>query len=191
MLRLLYPPLLAGITASLLAFSALAGQETPGPDGDRFWWDAGIGVTSMQMRCGLCTGDIDAGPSLDLAGGAWASPHLAVGIELGGWLHDDDGVRERTLRAGLTGRWSPKLASGFHVVGGLGWMGYRAEEFHYGTLNLQMGVGWVLPITEGWAVGNRLVFDTAPFGTLKNDGVPVAGGIRMGALRFSVFAGPR
>lgn len=193
--RIYVAPLYAGFLAWLLAVLALvtplSGQD-PAAEGRGFWWDAGLGFTSMQVTCRLCTGDIDSGPSLDLAAGAWASPRVAVGIEVGGWTHLDSDVRERVLRAGLSGRYTPSLDSGFHLIGGLGWMGYRADRFHYSTVNLLAGLGWRLPVSAGWSVGNRLVFDAAPFATLKNDGVSVPGGsVRTGALRLSVFVAPR
>lgn len=188
-------PLHAGFLASYLAVAAacapLSGQESS-PEGRGFWWDAGLGFTSMQVTCRLCTGDIDSGPSVDLAAGTWASPRVAIGIELGGWTHLDSEVRERVLRAGLSGRFTPSPASGLHFLGGLGWMAYRADRFHYSTFNLLLGLGWRLPLSQGWSVGNRLVFDAAPFATLKNDGVSVpSGNVRSGALRLSVFVAPR
>lgn len=193
--RIYIAPLHVGFLAWLLAVLTLAGPlagQEPEADGDRFWWDAGVGFTSVHVSCRLCTGDIDSGPSIDLAAGAWASPRVAVGIELGGWTHLDADVRERVLRAGLSGRFTPTPASGFHLVGGLGWMGYRAEDFHYSTLNVLAGLGWRLPVSSGWSVGNRLVLDAAPFGTLKNDGVSVpSGSVRTAALRLSVFVAPR
>ena len=50
-----------------------------------------------------------------------------------------------------------------------------------------LGTGWSLPVTENWSVGNRLVWDVAPFGSLNNGDTEVADGVRMGLLRFSVF----
>lgn len=186
-----FPGFVAWLLAILALGSPLSAQESA-PESRGFWWDAGLGFTSMQVTCRLCTGDIDSGPSIDLAAGTWASPRVAVGVELGGWTHLDSSVRERVLRAGLTGRFTPSLASGLHFLGGLGWMAYRADQFHYSTLNLLVGLGWRLPVSPGWSVGNRLVFDAAPFATLKNDGVSVpSGSVRSGALRLSVFVAPR
>ena len=50
-----------------------------------------------------------------------------------------------------------------------------------------LGTGWSFPISEDLSVGNRLVWDIAPFGSLKNDDVTVAESVRLGLLRFTVF----
>lgn len=156
-----------------------------------FWWDASVGSGSLQVSCDICADDIDAGPSIEVAAGAYATTRLAVGVEFGGWTHRAGDVREQILRGGLTLRYAPDPMSGWHLLGGLGWLGYTADEISYNSAQVLLGGGWSFPISSGWSVGNRLTLGVSPFGSLMNDDAEVASGVRMGFLRFSVFVKAR
>lgn len=168
-------------------------QATPAGDGAdavrpaSFWWDVSLGAGSLQVSCDICSSEVDSGPLLGLAAGAYASSRLAVGVDLSGWTHRTGDVRERILRAGLTLRYGPDLMNGLHFIAGAGWMHWSAEDFNYSAPQVELGLGWSLPLGPDWSVGNRLTFDIAPWGTLANDDVDVAGGTRMGLARFTVF----
>lgn len=164
----------------------------PGSPGDpvrpaSFWWDLSLGAGSLQVSCDICASEVDSGPLLGLAAGAYASSRLAVGVDLAGWTHRTGDVRERILRGGLTLQYGPDLMRGLHFIAGAGWMHWSAQDFNYSAPQVALGLGWSFPIGPDWSVGNRLTFDIAPWGTLANEDVDVAGGTRMGLARFTVF----
>lgn len=156
-----------------------------------FWWDASLGAASLRVSCDLCSSDVDSGPLLSLAAGAYASSQLAVGVSLAGWTHRTGDVRERIIRGGITLQYGEDLMQGLHFIAGAGWMHWQADAFRYSAPHLEAGVGWSLPLGSDWSVGNRLTLDVAPWGTLANDDVDVAGGTRMGLARFTVFVRSR
>lgn len=190
------PRALAGRTLSsilLFLFAALpvAGQGSMDASGDirpaSFWWDLSLGSGFLQVSCDICDGEWNNGGFAQGAVGAYATPRLAVGIEFGGWTHLDGEIRERVLQAAVTARWARDHARGIHFLAGAGWLSYTAEDFNYGAPRVMLGTGWSIPVTDDWSVGNRLVWDVAPFGALNNGDTEVADGVRMGLLRFSVF----
>ena len=182
--------LLAGFLLAALPTAAQeAGASYPSPSirPASFWWEAALGSGSLQVSCDICSDAVDSGPFLEIAGGAYASPRLSVGVEVGAWTHLDGNVREELYQGALTLRYAPDPARGVHFLAGAGWLAYRAGDFNYGAPRVQLGAGWAIPLATGWSVGNRLVWDVAPFGSLDNQDTTVAEGVRMGLLRFAVF----
>ena len=177
------------VAAILLTPLHVAGQAdaraTPG-----LWWGASVGAGSAHLTCDLCETNRDFGPSVDLAVGAWARPDLRIGLEGGGWTHDDDGGRETVYRAGLVAHLRPG-SRGLFLTGGLGWSGYRAGDFNYDAARLTLGAGWDLPLTAGWVVGNTLSVDAASFGKLRNDDTTVSRDVGLSVLRFAIHVRSR
>ena len=149
------------------------------------WWGVAAGGGSTRLTCDLCRAGRDLGPSLSASVGAWAAPGLRVGLEGGGWSHDDDGTRESVYRAGLLAQLHPS-DRGLFFHGGVGWSGYRAGDFHYDAGHLTVGAGWDLPLTDRWVVGNTVSVDAASFGSLRNEGRRVAGDVGLSVIRFAV-----
>jgi hypothetical protein len=152
-----------------------------------FWWDASLGSGSLQVSCDICADAVDSGVFAEVAAGAYATSRLAVGVEFGGWTHLDGETREEVYQGALTFRYARNHARGLHFLAGAGWLSYRAEDFRYGAPRVHMGLGWSIPVSSHLSVGNRLVWDVAPFGSLNNQDTTVAEGVRMGLLRFAVF----
>lgn len=175
----------AGLGAQAASVGASPAASTIQPA--TFWWDASLGAGSSQVSCGICANGVDTGPFLTLAWGAYASTTIGLGIELGGWTHRDGDVRERILQGSLSVRFARDPRAGLHYLAGAGWMQYRAGDFAYAAPQLQLGLGWSLPVTAVWGVGGRLLTDIAPFGSLENGGRTVADGVRVGTLRLAVF----
>jgi hypothetical protein len=146
-----------------------------------------VGAGSLHFECAICQGGRDTGPTVEGAIGAWASPRLRVGLGGGVWSHDDDGVRELAYRAGLLVHFYPSVTRGLHLIGGAGWTAWRAEDFNYGSLRLEVGAGWDLPLTGPWTVGNALLIEGSAFGDLKNGDRPVVESTGLSLVRFVVY----
>ncbi len=178
-----------------LSPAAVAGQS--GTVGGRdfpdqgLWWTAAFGAGGARLTCDLCETSRDLGPALDLTVGADAAPGLRVGVDVGAWTNDDHGVRESVYRAGLLGFVHPRPGSGLHLIGGLGWSGYRAGSFGFDAVRLTVGAGWDLPVVGGWFMGNRITLDAASFGSLANRGTTVVRGVGLSVFRFGVYLGHR
>jgi hypothetical protein len=151
------------------------------------WWGVGVGGGGTRLTCDLCETSRELGPAVEVAVGAWAGPSLRVGVEAGMWSHDDQGVRENVLRAGIVGLAYPRPGSGLHLIGGAGWSGYRADAFAYDAVRVSMGLGWDLRLTRGWVVGNRVTLDASSFGSLRNGGTAVVRGVGLSTVRFGVY----
>ena len=109
-----------------------------------------------------------------------------MGVEGGGWSHDDDGEREKVYRAGVVAQLSPLLGRGLYLLGGFGWSGYRAGGFRYDAPRISVGAGWDLPVTGGWIIGSQLVLDASSFGSLKNEEDIVARRVGLSTIRLSI-----
>ena len=111
-----------------------------------------------------------------------------MGLHGGGWTHDDDGDRETVWQAGVLAHLLLEPGAALHFLGGLGWSGYRGGEFSSDAGRMTVGVGYDLPMTEGWVVGNSLAVDAAAFGSMRNEeSTVVARGVGISAVRFGIF----
>lgn len=153
---------------------------------DGLWWSFGVGGGSARLTCDICTADRDPGMTFQVALGARAREDLDVGIEAGGWTRDDGGVRETARRVDLRGILRPWQNSGFHVIGGLGWVGYEAGDLTYDAAALSAGVGWDFPFSGRWRIGNRLLLDAASWGSFRNDGDVAADDVSLSIARLEV-----
>lgn len=170
-----------------VSISAQVEEAIGGGTGDGgAWWSVTVGAAGARLTCDLCDPAREVGPWVEVAVGTHASADLRVGVEGGAWTHDDDGVRESVYRAGVVAELYPKAGSGLYLLGGVGWLGYRAESFGCDTMRLSVGVGWDLPFSGRWAVGNTLTLDAASFGSLKNESTTVARGVGMSVVRLGV-----
>jgi hypothetical protein len=160
--------------------------NTPEPEAG-YWWALTVGAGSTRFTCDLCTLERDTGPWAGLAIGASASDAVKVGVEGGFWTHLDDGTREWLYRAGVVAHVYPRVGSGLHLIGGAGWSAYRAEEIRHDAGRLTVGLGWDLPLTSGWLVGNSITLDAASFGSLKNDQVTIDRDVGVSVLRIGVY----
>lgn len=176
----------AGLAAALLV-SLTPGLHGQSADEDRpLVWGFTLGAGGTRLTCDICQPSRDLGPSVDVMVGAYASPDLRVGVEAGGWTHDDDGVRETVYRAGVVSHLVPIPSRGLYLAGGFGWTRYVAEDFTYDAPRLSVGAGWDLPFVPGWVIGNQIMLDAASWGSLKNENTTVARRVGLSTLRVSV-----
>jgi len=179
-------PSIAALAALFAVFAPpLKAQASAGSGG--LWWEVSASAAAPRLTCDICDPSRQIGPSVAAATGAYASPRLRVGLEGSAWTNEDGDVRESVYGAGLVAHLHPRPSRGFHLVGGAGWTGYRAEQFGIDGIRVTLGLGWDLPLFGPWIVGNRLTLDGSAYASLANDGVVVASPVGMSMIRLGVF----
>ena len=180
--------------AAIAVAALLFGSVVPGPSllaqagEDRgVWWGAQVHAAGARLTCDLCDRSRDLGGGIEASVGAYASDRVRVGVEGGAWTHREDDVREDVYSAGIVAEIHPRRGSGLHLVGGLGWSGYRAGELSLDAPRLRLGAGWDLPVTGSWVVGNRILVDAASFASLDNDGESVAESVGLSVVRLALY----
>ena len=159
--------------------------DQPAPDGT--WWTVSVEAAGARLTCDLCDRSRDLGAGVGASFGSYASPALRLGVDGSVWSHRAGDVRERVWAAGIVAELHPRVGSGLHLIGGAGWSGYRAGGFSHDAPSIRLGLGWDLPLSAGWVVGNRVVLDAASFGSLDADGTTVAGAVGLSVLRFGLY----
>ena len=145
-----------------------------------------VGGGGTRLTCDICQPSRDLGPSATLMLGSTASSDLDVGVELGGWTHEDGEVRESVYRAGVIAYLTLLEGRGLYAIGGFGWSGYRAEDFRYDAPRISLGAGWDFPFVPGWMIGNQVILDASSMGSLKNDETTVARRVGLSTLRVVI-----
>lgn len=174
-----------------------AAQSAAGTRSGGIWVSVSAAAAGARLTCDLpCDETRDAGPSLEAALGTYATPWVRVGIDGSAWTFRDEDFREEIWTAGVVAELHPRPGSGLHLIGGLGWTGYRANDvdpdpedvgFRYDALRLRLGVGWDLPMSPSWSVGNRVTVDASSLGTLHNEGAPIAESVGLSVVRFAFY----
>ncbi len=144
-----------------------------------------IAAGGLRLTCDLCDTSRDLGGAVELAVGAWSRPNVRVGVEGGGWTRKVDDLREDVFHANVFAAVYPS-ASGFHLIGGLGWAGYRADDLHYDSALLRLGAGWDLPLMAGWVMGNRVTVDASSFGSLFEEDTRVVDSMGLSVVRIAL-----
>ena len=161
-----------------------------------FWWSGAVAAAGARLDCDICDQTRDGGPAVEAAFGTYASSAVRVGLDGGGWTFRDEGFREKVYTAGVMAEIYPRPGSGLHLIGGLGWTGYRAGDvdadddelgFTYNAVRLKLGAGWDFPLTPTWSVGNRLTIDASSLGKLSDEGQPIAGSVGLSLVRFGIY----
>ena len=178
--------LFVAAVATFLPYASAAQAPSTGGSGG-MWWEASISAAGARLTCPLCDPDRELGPTVTAAIGAYATQGLRVGLEGSAWTNEDEGVRESIYGAAVVAQLHPRPGSGLHLLGGVGWSGYRAEEFTYDAPRLTLGVGWDLPLIASWVAGNRLTLDAASYASLKNEGARVERSVGLSVVRLGVY----
>jgi hypothetical protein len=183
----LIPLLVLVYTFTPTTLVAQARAAIGAPDSaDHFWMGASVGGAGARLTCDLCDVAREVGPTAEVSFGAWARPDLRVGVDAGGWTHDDAGERETALRAGIVAFLRPNLQRGFYFVSGFGWMRYSAGDFRYNAPRLSLGAGWDHLVGDRYRIGNQVTLDATSFGSLKNEDTAVARNVGFSLVRVSI-----
>jgi hypothetical protein len=186
---------LAGVFAAALGLASQSvplSAQSPGPNREvdssasPYWMALAVGGGGTRLTCDICHPSRDLGPSATLTLGSTASSDLAVGVELGGWTHDEDEVRESVYRAGVIAYLNLLDGRGLYAIGGFGWSGYRADDYRYDAPRVSLGAGWDFPFVPGWVIGNQVILDASSMGSLRNDETTVARRVGLSTVRVVI-----
>lgn len=161
------------------------GSRPAAPEASTIWFQVGLGGATARLVCDICQSARDVGPAVTVALGAYSSAQLRIGLEAGRWSHDAQTVREDLHSFGLVAHFAPAGWNRLHWLAGLGWTGYRAGEFSYDAPRITLGLGWDLPLTGQWVIGNIIAVDAASFAPLRNGSVTVVRNVGLNALRVT------
>lgn len=162
-----------------------AAAEQKQPEASTIWFQVALGGATARLVCDICQSDRDVGPSVAVALGAYANANLRIGLEAGRWTYDAPAVRENLHSFGLVAHVAPAGWQRLYWLAGAGWTGYRAGDFSYDAPRLTVGLGWDLPLTGQWVVGNTIAVDAASFAPLRNGDVTVVRNVGLNVLRIT------
>jgi hypothetical protein len=169
-----------------LAAQASAREKDEEPRPARLWYGLTVGGAGTRLTCDLCQDTRDVAPAFAVSVGVHARARLRVGLEASRWTYEEDEVRERVHTVGLVAHLVPNASRGFYLLGGAGWSGYRSGEFSYDAPRLTVGLGWDVPFTGDWVVGNLIALDAAAFAPIRNEDVTVMRNVGMSTVRVAV-----
>jgi hypothetical protein len=155
---------LTGLSLALLGAAPARAQSAT----DALWYSVSVGAGSARFTCDACATTRDTGPAARIAVGAVARPGLRIGVTGGYWTHERGELRETARQAGLVASLDVRPGSALHLIGGLGWIGWRSEPFAYDAVDVSVGAGFNLPIAGRWALSNAVTVHSASFGKLRN-----------------------
>jgi len=167
------------------AYAQSSASASAVPEASTIWFQVGLGGATARLVCDICQSARDVGPAITVALGAYASERLRIGLEAGRWTHDAQSVRENLHAFGLVAHFAPSGWQRLHWLAGAGWTGYRAGDFSYDAPRLTVGLGWDLPLTGQWVVGNIIAVDAASFAPLRNGDVTLVRNVGLNALRIT------
>jgi len=148
-----------------------APEVATSPSTSDLWWTASAALQGSRLTCDLCETGRDLGPALGFGIGAHASASVRVGLDGSFATTMDDGARESIYGAGVVAELHPRPTSGLHLIGGLGWAGYRAGDFSYDALRLRLdrrrALGDLSPLSSGGRGPHVVAVPTTPASPIR------------------------
>lgn len=184
--RRMITQMMTGLLLSASVASTGAAQVSAQAARSPIWYELTLGGSGMRLTCDFCQPARDVGPSMTFGLGAYASPRVRVGVEMGMWTYGNEDVREHLQNAGVVAHIVTNPQTGVYLIGGFGWSGYRAAEFKYDAPRVTVGLGWDIPAGGKFVVGNVVTLDAAAFATLRTDEITVLNNVGLSVVRAAV-----
>jgi hypothetical protein len=169
--------------AAALAAAILATARPLAAQG--FWAGLGIGTGMQQVACDICRGDGNGGWTARAALGGTLSRHLRLGAELHGWTDKTDDIRFSFYSVMPAIYWYPSTRIPYFMLGGAGWVGYRAanqdETMSTSSPGLTVGLGYELQVAPSYAITSFVTYTGSFLANLKYERTDIAD------ARFSLF----
>jgi hypothetical protein len=174
------------VAAALLAAAMPAhGQEPRTRSGQ--WISVGLGVGFDRVGCGICSGTPRIGVTGYAAFGGTLSDRFSLAGALSGWTRSDEEVRQLVGSLLAVLHWYPEPEGPWHFTGGVGAVGYRAEEDGDALTSLSPGlrVGAVFErwVSAGVTLSPFATLTVAPTAKLHFNGEVAASGANVALLQ--------
>ena len=177
----------AAVGAILALATPDSGQGQTAPVRDGQWLGVGLGGGFDQVSCDICAGDPKPGFAGYVRFGGTLSSRLLIGAELNGWTRKDEAIRQYLGSLGAVFLWYTRPEGSLYLKGGLGAVGYRAEEDGDAltalTLGGQIGVGYEHRIGDNLSLTPFANLVLAPFAGLSFNGDPATDGATLALLQ--------
>ncbi len=157
------------------------------------WLGLGVGAGSTLVTCAVCIEDREGGPSGYLRLGGTVSPSVLIGGEGTLWVQNGDEVDK--LLGALNGvvLLYPQPGRGFHVKGGVGVLRFEISDgpdpedtARVTSLDVQLGVGYDVPVSPGYSITPFLNFVASSYGSLEQDNDVLASQVNVTLIQFGI-----
>lgn len=182
--------LLAAVTLALACQPGSVSAQSPY---EGMWLGLGAGAGSSLVTCAVCIEDREGGPSGYLRIGGTVAPSVLVGGEGTLWVQTGD--EQDRLLGSLNGvvLLYPQPGRGFHVKGGLGVLRYQITDgddeddtARVTSLNVQLGVGYDVPVSPGYSITPFLNVVASSYGSLEQDNDVLADQVNVTLIQFGI-----
>lgn len=156
------------------------------------WVGAGMGWGSALPSCPICARDRSGGLSGYLRTGTTVTDRVLVGVEANGWYKGTEDLRQIVGSASVITMLYPRVDSGLYFKAGLGLTRFEARprdddpKATANTFGVNVGVGYELRTMGSFSVVPYMNVLTGSFGTLKEDGNELTGGMNLSLVQLGV-----
>jgi len=177
---------MAMAAAALLAWPTTANGQAPRTRQGQ-WISVGAGAGFDRVGCDICTSTPRVGLSGYAAFGGTLGSRFTLGGALSGWTRSDDGVRQIVGSLLAVLHWYPKSEGPWRFSGGVGAVGFRAEEEGDALTSLspgfQVGAAYERWVGSGLTLSPFANLTVTPIATLSFNGEPAATGANVALLQ--------
>lgn len=188
-------PLALGILVTLPASAEaqyMGSGISESADRSGVWVGLGMGWGSALPSCPICARDRTGGLSGYLRTGTSVTDRILVGVEANGWYKGTEDLRQIVGSASVVTLMYPKADVGLYFKAGLGLTRFEARprdgdpSATANTLGVNVGVGYELRTLNSVSLVPYMNVVTGSFGTLKEDGDAITGGMNLSVVQFGV-----
>lgn len=181
--------LVAAALAILLAAPAGASAQDASSGRGGQWFAIGVGGGFDEVACGVCSLEPRSGVGGHLRFGGTVRTGLRVGAEVTGWTRSEESVRQSMGAATAIALIHPNRGP-FYLKGGLGVMGFRAEDDGAAltalSFGLQAGVGYDLFLSDVISITPFVDLTVAPRANLNFNGDLAERGVTLALLNAGI-----
>ena len=156
------------------------------------WAGLGMGWGSALPSCPICARDRSGGMSGYLNVGTSVTERILIGVEGNGWYKGTEDLDQIVAGVSVVTLLYPNADAGLFLKAGLGLTRFEARPAGdetmatANTFGVNVGVGYELRAVGALSVVPYMNILTGSFGTLKEDGDALTGGMNLSLVQFGL-----